>query len=392
SECAEPLFDLIDDLRITGAKTARDHYDCRGWVLHHNTDLWRGAAPVDGVWGVWPMGSAWLALHAWERWLFSGDRRFLARRGWPAMKEAAEFVLDFLTEAPAGHPLAGRLVTNPSHSPENSFRRADGSVSMFTIGATMDLMIIRALLEACTEALDILGGEADFRSRIQDALARLAPLQISPRTGRLQEWIEDFEEPEPGHRHMSHLFGLHPAALITESGTPALFSAARKSLDHRLAHGGGGTGWSRAWVVNFFARLMDGEMAEHHLGALLGKSTQPNLFDSHPPFQIDGNFGGAAGIVEMLVQSHERDDQGDPLIRLLPALPARSCPSGRIRGVRTRGGLQVEVHWEEGRLSKCRVTAERDAKATIAWRNLAARLTLPRGASRELGPADLDPA
>lgn len=382
SECHEPLFDLMDGLAVTGAEVALKHYGARGWVVHHNADLWRGAAPVDGVWGIWPMASAWFSQHPWEHYQFTGDEKFLKERAWPLMKGAARFVMDFLVEAPASTPVAGKLVTNPSHSPENTFRKSDGSRSMFTYAATMDLMIIHDLLTNCLQTIDVLDGgkgrfEAGFRREVADTLERLAPLQISQKDGRLQEWVEDYEEPEPGHRHMSHLFGLHPGAQITIRGTPELAAAARKSLDHRIANGGGGTGWSRAWVVNFYARLEDGNAAHKHLQLLHAKSTLPNLFDTHPPFQIDGNFAGTAGIAEMLVQSHAGE------IHLLPALPA-AWPSGKVTGLRARGGFEVDITWNDGKLTKAALRSKLGRPCTLRHAGQTLSLNTTKGGVYEI--------
>ena len=377
SECHLPLIEHIERMRENGRYTARQMYGCGGFMAHHNTDIWGDTAPQDVCLSstYWVLGAAWLCLHIWEHYRFTLDEAFL-REYSGLMYEAAEFVLDYLMED------GKYLVTCPTLSPENEYILPNGERGVVCKGASMDNQIIRELFEACMACADILGDSNPVIERIPQVLKRLAPIQIG-KYGQIMEWNEDYEEVDPGHRHISHLFALHPGTQISVTKTPEFADAAVKTLERRLKSGGGHTGWSRAWIINLWARLWDGDKALENVRALLANSTLPNLFDNHPPFQIDGNFGCTAGIAEMLLQSHDGE------IVLLPALPGE-WKNGKVTGLRARGGFTVDIEWM---CEKCKnddmsvtasIRAEKTCEAVIRFGDKVLRTSLISGKTHVL--------
>lgn len=375
AECTQPLFRLVDECVINGRKTAERSYRCRGWVTHHNVSIWRITDPIDNQarFSFWPMAGGWLCRHLWEHYLFSGDRKFLAERAYPIMKGAAEFYLDWLRTDEKG-----RLITPVSTSPENSFRTPDGQRASVSMGSTMDMSIIRELFANCIKASEILDVDHPFRKELEQAYGRLLPFQVG-RLGQLQEWYKDWDDPNDHHRHLSHLYGLFPSSQITPLGTPKLAAAARKSLQLR---GDGNVGWSKAWQVNLWARLGDVERAYDRLASLIAENSNPNLFTQcyagRPlPFDIDPMFGAAAGMAEMLLQSHAGE------IHLLPALP-KAWPTGYVKGLRARGAFVVNISWKKKKLFCAHIQAKRGGICKVRYGDKVIEIKTEAGKSYSL--------
>ncbi len=376
AECVEPLIAMVNDLMVTGGRTARSMYGARGWVVHHNTDLWRATAPIDGPnWGMWPCGGAWLCLHLWDRYEFSGALADL-KRIYPALRGASEFFLDTLQEEPKKQ----WLVTNPSLSPENDHPFG----SAVCAGPTMDMQILRDLFAHTIQAATTLGVDEQLRGQLAAMRSRLAPNQVGS-AGQLQEWLEDWDlkAGDIHHRHVSHLYGLYPGRDIHRRDTPALAAAVKKSLEIR---GDRATGWATAWRICLWTHLGEGDHAFEILKFLISpERTYPNMFDAHPPFQIDGNFGGAAGIADMLMQSRSRAagagsqiSDPKPEIELLPALP-RTWPTGTIKGLRARGGFEVDLAWRDGKLTEAAVRSLNGGSAQLRYGPLTREVELAKG-------------
>ena len=376
SELHLPLFDFTDGLIENGKKAASTNFNMRGAMLPHTTDLWKipFLQAATAYWGSWIGAGAWLGRHYWEHYLYTGDEKFLQERAFPAFEQIAQFYSDWLMIDPRD----GKLVSAPSTSPENQFINEKGSQAASTLGAAMDQQLIEDIFKIYLQSAEILQKPTPLQSTIENQLKSLRPGVVLGQDGRILEWDRPYLEPEKGHRHMSHLYAFHPGNAITLSQTPDSFNAVKKTLQYRLDHGGAGTGWSRAWLINFSARLMDGEMTHDHIQKLISQSLYPNLFDAHPPFQIDGNFGYTAGVAEMLIQSHE-----EGVIRLLPALP-KAWKSGKVTGIKARGGFSLDFSWENGEIKTLGITSILGNQAVIIADGSEIELFLKKGERMEM--------
>jgi alpha-L-fucosidase 2 len=366
-----PLFDFVDRLIEKGQSTARENFGARGSFLPHATDLWAPTwlrAPT-AYWGASFGAGGWMAQHYWNHYEFTQDETFLKERAFPALEAVAQFYSDWLIKDPRD----GTLISVPSTSPENRYLNSEGQAVSNCLGSAMDQQVIHEVFTNYLKGAHLLNIKNKWVDVIKEQLKKLRPGFVLDKEGRILEWDRKYPELEPGHRHMSHLYGFHPGNQISKESTPLLFDAVRKTLDYRLANGGAGTGWSRAWLINCAARLMDGKMAQEHIQLLFEKSIYTNLFDAHPPFQIDGNFGYTAGVAEILIQSHENN-----LLRLLPALPPL-WKNGKVVGLKARGNILVDIEWQNNQLTQAVLIAAKNTKTTLVYNELIQEVNLKKG-------------